>query len=116
MTVRRVLFIGSFFYVVIAVACAIASVFVSPGLRIEQSVGCVWEDALITWVHCQGFLGSSAVAGLLNFPLLLMYAPMYAFVSGTPIYILAGVLVTLAVWAPVIYFIVRLALHKPGQW
>jgi hypothetical protein len=74
--------------------------FVEYGRKSTVFVGCYAYDAMLVGFECQGFIGSTIVTAWLNWPLWLIFAPMFALFS------LRAFLMAILVWAPVVGFIV----------
>ena len=66
---------------------------------------------MLVAASCQGFFGSALASALLNFPLLLLYAPMFVAIepSHSLLFAFFAALVAFAVWAPIGYLVVRVA-------
>ena len=62
-----------------AVADVVIALTTEYGVR--TGIGCNFYDAMVYGVECRGFVGAKAVALLLNWPLYLIYAPMFAFAA-----------------------------------
>jgi len=67
---------------------------------VRAPAGCNLNDALVIGVECRGFAGSSIATLFLNWPLFLIYGPLFAFSSA----VIA--IAALLLWAPPIYLIV----------
>lgn len=75
-------------------------VVVEYGRKSTEFVGCYAYDAMLVGFECQGFIGSSIVTAWLNWPLWLLFAPLFALFS------LRAFLMAILVWAPVVGFII----------
>ena len=73
---------------------------VEYGRKGTEFLGCYAYDAMLIGFECQGFIGSPIVTAWLNWPLWLLFAPMFALFS------LRAFLMAILVWAPVVGFIV----------
>ena len=83
---------------------------VEYGRKGTEFVGCYAYDAMLVGFECQGFIGSPIVTAWLNWPLWLLFSPMFALFS------LRTFLMALLVWAPVVVFIVsKIKLHKQAN-
>jgi hypothetical protein len=89
-------------YVALIVAAILADVVIALTMPYGGRVGagCNFTDALVVGVKCQGFAGADAVALFLNWPLLLVYAPIFSFSS---LWILIPAVL---LWLPPIYLLV----------
>lgn len=86
--------------VLAVVANIIIFVAVEYGLKSTEFVGCYAYDAMLVGFECQGFIGSTIVTAWLNWPLWLIFAPMFALFS------IRAFVVAILVWAPVVSYIV----------
>lgn len=66
----------------------------------RMGTGCNFYDALFIGVECRGFYGAKAVELLLNWPLYLVYAPMFLLSS------LWGFVPTVILWFPGLFLLV----------
>gem|GEM_PF-1978996 len=82
------------------IAGLLVSSFVEYGHKSTEFIGCYSYDAMLVGFECQGFMGSNLVALWLNWPLWLLYGPIFAFLS---IRVLA---ITILIWLPVVAFVV----------
>ena len=111
---RRLPFWISWVYVG-AIALVISAWFLVPSYAQGRASGaaCYWTDALVLYVKCE----SSIAQGFLNFPLQLVYAPMFGLVAlfdslaGVPYgMLLLGEAALL--WAPLFYLAWHLLVGK----
>ena len=84
------------------VAEILVSSFVDYGTKSSEFVGCYAYDAMVVGFQCQGFVASNVVGLWLNWPLWLVYGPIFALFS--PLTLVVAILV----WLPVVAFIVSL--------
>jgi hypothetical protein len=91
-------------YIALIVAAIIADVVIALAMPYGGGVGagCNFTDALVIGVKCQNFAGADAVGLFLNWPLLLVYAPMFAFSS------LWMLVPAVLLWLPPIYLLASL--------
>ncbi|MFN2310093.1 MAG: hypothetical protein ABR553_10235 [Gammaproteobacteria bacterium] len=75
---------------------------VEYGRQGVEFVGCYAYDAMLIGFECQGFAGSTIVTAWLNWPLWLVFAPMFAVFS------LKAFAVAVLVWLPLIVYILSL--------
>ena len=93
----------------VVVACQVALFFVPSFDKVGYvEHGCYIGDALIIYVECQGFPGSSVVGFVLSLPYALMFAPFFVVwgLSAGPFFWPKGLILViygLALWAPVAY-------------
>lgn len=80
-------------------ADALVFVAVEYGRKGTDFVGCYAYDAMLVGFECQGFLGSSIVAAWLNWPLTMVFAPMFAIFS------LRALGIAILVWLPFVSYI-----------
>ncbi|ROS01336.1 hypothetical protein EDC56_1771 [Sinobacterium caligoides] len=73
---------------------------VEYGRKGTEFVGCYAYDAMLVGFKCKGFTGSSVVTAWLNWPLWLVFTPMFALFS------LRAFLMAILVWAPLVVFVV----------
>ena len=86
-----------------AVAIAIVTdvvIALSTQYGVRTGTGCNFYDAMVFGVECRGFVGAKAVEVLLNWPLYLIYAPMFAFAA---VWLLP---VAVLLWLPPIFLAV----------
>ena len=83
-------------YIALVISAVLADVVIAlttqSGGRLGP--GCNFTDALLIGVKCQGFAGAEVVALFLNWPLFLVYAPIFTFSS------LWTLIPTLLLWLP----------------
>jgi len=84
------------------VAEVFVSWFVEYGSKSPEFVGCYAYDAMVLGFQCQGFVASNIIALWLNWPLWLIYGPIFALFSPLTL------VVALLAWLPVVAFIVSL--------
>jgi hypothetical protein len=107
-TLARALEMTSFVYLVALVVCSIA-LFVllrfSPPAPL--AIGCQFHDALVIAVNCNGFLGASVAEAALNWPLLMLYALLFASWETLALRrdAIFGIGFAIALWAPLIYLV-----------
>jgi hypothetical protein len=103
---RRILLFACITYLVLLVAGSMGLVLIGAN---SLSAACHYHDALLVAVQCSDFPGSTAVSALLNFPLLLAYALMFmiAALAADHFFATLAAAVTIALWAPIAYLIVR---------
>lgn len=93
------------FMALLALAIAaevLVSLFVEYGAKNPEFVGCYAYDAMVVGFQCQGFIASNIVALWLNWPLWLIYGPIFALFS--PLTLAVAILV----WLPVVAYVVSL--------
>jgi hypothetical protein len=74
--------------------------FVEYGTKDASFIGCFAYDALLYGIKCQGFFGQSIITTWLNWPLWLVYAPIFSLFS------FKALIMALIVWLPLItYFL-----------
>lgn len=73
---------------------------VEYGQKPSSFTGCYAYDAMLPGFDCQGFPGEALISLWLNWPLFLIWGPLFAFES------LRAFLLVLLSWAPVILFVV----------
>jgi hypothetical protein len=123
--VLRVLFwVGVIYLGALVVCVGVGTMLPSPLHPPRNSaMACYWTDALVIYVDCQGFGAAEGfVKGALNFPLQLVYRPMFGLYStsepSAPIGV--GVLMlaqSILLWAPLIYilwYILWPLVHRAG--
>ena len=88
--------------VLAVVANILVFALIEYGRKGTEFVGCYAYDAMLIGFECQGFIGSPIVTAWLNWPLWLLFAPMFALFS------LRAFVVAVLVWAPVVGFIVSI--------
>lgn len=74
--------------------------FVEYGRKGADYIGCFAYDAMLVGFECQGFAASGIIAAWLNWPLWLLYAPLFAFFS------FRAASITVLVWSPLILYVV----------
>lgn len=93
----------SAFFLSILLLAVVAGVLVfglvDYGRKGSEFVGCYAYDAMLIGFECQGFLGSSFVTAWLNWPLWLLFAPMFALFS------LKAAVIAVIVWLPLAGYI-----------
>ncbi|MCW8090909.1 hypothetical protein [Alteromonas sp. ASW11-130] len=77
--------------------CVLLSV--EYGEKKPDFIGCYASDAMLMSYSCQGFQGSEIASYILNWPLWLVYAPLFSLFS------LKALGATLLLWSPVGIFI-----------
>jgi hypothetical protein len=82
------------------VAGITVSSFVDYGRKSTDYVGCFAYDAMLVGFECQGFIASSFVSAWLNWPLWLLYSPIFAFSS------IKAASIAVLVWSPFILYVV----------
>ncbi|WP_045857988.1 hypothetical protein [Teredinibacter purpureus] len=91
-------------FLLILLLAVIADLFVFAtveyGRKGIEFVGCYAYDAMLIGFECQGFSGSSIVASWLNWPLWLVFAPMFAIFS------IKAFVVAILVWLPLVAYII----------
>lgn len=105
--------ISVFFLVALLLAVAADVVILSLveyGNMGKGFVGCDAYDAMLVGFECKGFIGSSIVAAWLNWPLWLLYSPMFAFFS------IEAFSVAVLVWLPLVTYVASvIKLRKLGH-
>ena len=66
----------------------------------RAGTGCSLYDAMVVGIECRGFAGSKLLQHFLNWPLLLVYVPMFAFSS------LWLLFPAILLWLPVAFLLV----------
>ena len=91
-------------YIALIVAALVADIVIAITMPYggRTGAGCYFTDAMVVGVKCQGFAGADAIAQFLNWPLMLVYAPIFAFSS------LGGLIPTVLLWLPPMYLLVSL--------
>ena len=89
-------------YIALILAALIADVVIAFAMPYGGRIGagCNFTDAMVVGVKCQGFSGADALALFLNWPLFLLYAPLFTFSS---LWILIP---TVLLWLPPTYLLV----------
>ena len=89
----------SYLYLALVIMAVLVDVYMdfTTTYGIREGVGCNLYDAMVIGVECRGFVGARALELFLNWPLLLLYSPIFAFVS------LLSFVVAILLWTPVIY-------------
>jgi hypothetical protein len=72
--------------------------FVEYGSKGTSYIGCYAYDAMLIGFECKGFFGSKAVSMWLNWPLWLIYSPVFAVFS------IRAFLVAILVWSPIVAY------------
>ncbi len=98
--VKRIAAIALIILGLAVVAGITVSSFVEYGRKGTDYVGCFAYDAMLMGFECQGFLASNFVSAWLNWPLWLLYAPIFAFSS------IKAASITVLVWFPLILYVV----------
>ena len=98
----------SWLYLALLVVAVLVNVYLDSTTTygIRQGVGCNLYDAMVIGVECCGFVGARALELFLNWPLLLVYSPIFAFVS------LLSLVVAILLWTALVY----LALGSIRRW
>jgi len=71
---------------------------VEYGHKDSDFVGCYAYDAMLIGFECQGFVGKTFIGAWLNWPLWLVFAPMFAIFS------LKAAAVAVLVWLPLVIY------------
>ena len=89
-------------YVAIVVMATLIDVAIGFATQdgVRTGTGCNFYDALLIGVECRGFTGAKVAEGFLNWPLLLVYAPIFTFSS------LWMLIPTVLLWLPPLYLLV----------
>ena len=72
---------------------------VEYGRKEASFVGCYGYDAMLVGFECKGFRGGSLVSAWLNWPLWLLYGPMFMFFS------IRSFVVAVLAWSPLAFFV-----------
>lgn len=95
--------IGKLAWLMIALAVVgnvIIFSFVEYGAKNDTFVGCFAYDAMLLGFRCQGFILSDVITAWLNWPLWLLYAPLFAIFS------LRAALLAALIWVlPLMYIV-----------
>lgn len=73
---------------------------VEYGRKNTDFIGCYAYDAMLIGFECQGFIGSAIVTAWLNWPLWLVFAPMFAIFS------IRAFVIAVVVWLPFLAYAV----------
>ena len=87
------------FLLLAVLADVLVFVTVEYGRKGAGFVGCYAYDAMLVGFECQGFYGSSIISAWLNWPLTMVFAPIFAIFS------LRALGIAILVWLPFISYI-----------
>lgn len=97
------------FLLLAVLADALVFVTVEYGRKGTDFVGCYAYDAMLVGFECQGFYGSSIVSAWLNWPLTMVFAPMFVIFS------LRALVIAILVWLPFISYIFSVNKLRRGR-
>ncbi len=106
--VKKILFILSSIYVGTLLASTIIINSVIPTFQevghIEK--GCYSSFRFLPYIECNGFIGHQVIKVILNMPYQLGFVPILTFMLFVTLdpWFLFGIIYTLLIWAPIIYF------------
>ena len=107
MAAKKISTVGLGVLALAVIADIVVFTVVDYGRPSEDFCGCFAYDAMLVGLDCSGFPAAAAVSAWLNWPLWLLYGPLFAVFS------IKAAAVALLAWAPlVVYVVARLKVAR----